>query len=427
MSGGIGEADPQLALQNALAVSKVVRIDYPQEWPDALTDLIAMLRSANDSNQMHLRRGLLILLQIIKELATARLRRSQTSLQATTPEIVFLLSNIYTQKVNQWPAFLSGNGEDEGGAMDAMENSLLALKILRRLLIAGYEYPNHDKDVQQLWAHSQHQFGQFLDLISREPAVIVSPAKELIEKHMLQLSKLHVEMVNMHPAAFGLLPNSLDLSKAYWGLITKFGDKYGSIQTSVGAGDKDSKDFSERLSIQGLRILRACLKMVFSPTHSFKYRTPEIKEEQSHAVSLVKSELFTDDLVGQIASIIVTKFFVFRQADLEAWEEVCFIALSSSINLLTFFRNLMSGKPEKMVPVMCGSLRYDHVPKSCSWTLSLISSISSSNLCSGSSSLLLELPRLMLLLKIQFTQRWDFRQLLSLTNLISTVSCNQRL
>lgn len=336
LSGGIGEADPQLALQNALAISKVVRIDYPQEWPDALTSLIALLRSANDANQMHLRRGLLILLQIIKELATARLRRSQTSLQATTPEIVFLLSNIYTQKVGQWLSFLTGNGDDEGGAMDDMENSLLALKTLRRLLIAGYEYPNHDKDVQQLWEHSQLQFGQFLDLISREPAVIVSPAKDLVEKHMLQLSKLHVEMSTTHPAAFALLPHSLELVKAYWGLISKFGERYGSVQTSLGLGDKESKDFDERLSIQGLKLLRACLKMVFSPSHSFKYRTPEIKEEQNHALSLVKSELLTDDLVAQIASTIVTKFFVFRQADLEAWEEVSSIYLNFySIYFLT--------------------------------------------------------------------------------------------
>src|SRR5258706_96636 len=113
LQGGIAEADPQIALQNALAMSKVVRIDYPQDWPDALTTIIAILRTASESNQLHLRRGLLILLQIIKELASARLRRSQTSLQSVTPEIVFLLSNVYLQKVDQWMGFLGGLNEDE--------------------------------------------------------------------------------------------------------------------------------------------------------------------------------------------------------------------------------------------------------------------------------------------------------------------------
>ncbi|KAI9744571.1 MAG: hypothetical protein M1818_002100 [Claussenomyces sp. TS43310] len=321
LSGGLNEADPQLALQSALAVSKIVRIDYPTDWPEVLTSLTATLRSSSTSNQLHLSRGLLILLQIIKELATARLRRSQTSLQATTPELVYLLGEIYSQKVAHWLGFLNGNGEDEGGTMDDMENSLLALKILRRLLIAGYEYPNHNKEVQQLWAQSQSQFGQLLDLRSLEPPIMVSPAKELVEKHLIQLSKLHVEMSNVHPAAFALLPSSLELARAYWGLVVRFGDRYASLETVPDVGGKNGRDFMERLSLKGLTLLRACMKMVFSPAHSFKYRTPEIKEEQNQAVGLVKTQLLTDDLITQIAHVIVTKFFVFRPADLEAWEE----------------------------------------------------------------------------------------------------------
>jgi hypothetical protein len=325
---GIDEADPQLALQNALAIAKVVRIDYPTEWPEALTSLIAILRTASESNPVYLRRGLLILLRVIKELATARLRKSQTSLQSVTPELVFLLGQIYIQKVTFWLEFLNGNGDDEGGAMDAMENSLMALKIIRRLLLVGYEYPNHDKEVQELWASSQHQFGQFLDMVTREPAIIVSPAKELVEKHMLQLAKLHSQMARDHPAAFALLPNSLELSRAYWGLVGKFGETYGSAKPDFSAkalsqdNMRDDITVLEKLSLKGLLILRYCVKMVFSPSQSFKYRTPEIKAEQAQAANLIKTQLLTDDLVCQLADVIVTKFFVFRQADLNAWEEV---------------------------------------------------------------------------------------------------------
>ena len=75
LQGGIEEADMLLGLQNALVVSKIVRIDYPLDWPDVLTDLIKILRTANDMNQVVLGRGLLILLQVVKELATARLRK----------------------------------------------------------------------------------------------------------------------------------------------------------------------------------------------------------------------------------------------------------------------------------------------------------------------------------------------------------------
>lgn len=328
LQGGIAEADPQIALQNALAMSKVVRIDYPQDWPDVLTTLIAILRTASDSNQLHLRRGLLMLLQIIKELASARLRRSQTSLQSVTPEIVFLLSNVYLQKVDQWMGFLNGLNEDESGAVDAMDNSLLTLKILRRLLISGYEYPNHDKDVQGLWAQSQNQFGPFLDLISRNPPFLISPAKDLVEKHLLQLAKLHVEMSKTHPAAFALLPNSLELAQAYWGLITTFAGQYRTSNADLKANgfsdinSREDRGTLEKLTLKGLTLLRSCLKMVSSPAQSFKYRTPEIKKEQNDAMNFINTQLLTDGLVREMASTIVTSFFVFRQADLDAWEQV---------------------------------------------------------------------------------------------------------
>lgn len=328
IEGGIEEANNQLALQNALVVSKVVRIDYPLDWPEVLTNLIKILRSANQTNQLHLRRGMLMMLQVVKELSTARLRASQTSLQSITPEIVFLLNEIYSQKVAKWMGFLQGKGEDEGGAMDALENSLFAVKIIRRLLIVGYEYPNHSKDVQQIWELSQIQFGQFLEMISQDPPFLVSPAKELVEKHLVQFSKLHLQMSAIHPAAFALLPSSLDLVRAYNGLIAKFGESYGSASQDFSAkalnkdGDpKDERSAMEKLCLKGLNLLRGCLKMVFSPASSFKYRTPEVKAEQQEGIALIKRELLTQSMVAQLANVIVTKFFIFRQADLEAWEE----------------------------------------------------------------------------------------------------------
>lgn len=317
-----------LALQNALVVSKIVRIDFPLDWPDALTDLIKILRTANESNQLHLRRALLILLQVVKELATARLRQSQTSLKSVAPEIVFLLSEIYERKIAQWLEFLGGGGDDEGGAIDAMENSLLAFKIIRRLFVVGYEYPNHDTAIQNMWSKYQDHFGVFLEMISQDPPVLDSPAKEMVEKHTIQYSKLHVQMAQLHPAAFALLPNSLPLVTAYWGLVSKFGESYGSETQDFSAkalkhddGTKTDRPTMEKLCLKGLTLLRACMKMAFSPTQSFKYRTPEVKEEQQQAVTIVKTNLLTNDLVSEMASVIVTKFFVFRQVDLEAWEE----------------------------------------------------------------------------------------------------------
>jgi hypothetical protein len=321
---GIQEADPQLALQNALAISKVVRIDFPNDWPDAITSLVAIIRSAAESNPSHLRRGLVILLQVVKELSTARLARSQTSLRSVTPEMVLLLSQVYGQKTKFWLDFLAGNGSDEGGAMDAMGNSLLTLKILRRLLIIGYEYPNQVSEVRHIWSESQSQFGQLLDLISRQPPIVVTPAKEIIEKHLHQLAKLHAIMASTHPAAFALLPNSLELTRAYHGLITHYGVTYASAAptfSGITNGDEEDRPIEEKLALKGLLILRNCLKVVFQPQHTFKYRSPEIKQEQASASAFLKTELLSDEFVCQLVDVLVTRYFVFRQADFNAWEE----------------------------------------------------------------------------------------------------------
>jgi hypothetical protein len=135
-------------------------------------------------------------------------------------------------------------------------------------------------------------------------------------------------MSTQHPASFALLPSSLDLVRGYWGLVTKFGESYGSETQDFSAkalrkdeSMKDGRPVMEKLCLKGLNIMRACVKMAFSPIQTFRYKTPEMKVEQNNAIILIKTQLLTDTLVGQMASVIVTKFFVFRQVDLEAWEE----------------------------------------------------------------------------------------------------------
>lgn len=85
-----------------------------------------IVRTADSELVLH--RGLLILLQVVKELSTARIQISR--LRSATPELVFLLGEIYKQKSNFWiDCYLRKTREDEGGALGAMENSLTALKV----------------------------------------------------------------------------------------------------------------------------------------------------------------------------------------------------------------------------------------------------------------------------------------------------------
>ncbi|OAK94196.1 ARM repeat-containing protein [Phaeosphaeriaceae sp. SRC1lsM3a] len=328
LESAVNEADQRLALQNALVVAKIVRFEFPTDWPDLFQQLLQILRAAAspDAYRLQLPRALLVVLYIVKELSTGRLLRTRQNLQSVAPEVLNVLGTIYVSKVQTWQTFLQNGGDDEGGAIESIETSLLAIKAIRRLLIAGYDFPGRETDVQEFWTMSRNRFGDFFQYVAAEDSPLAPQVRKLIEKHLMQLSKLHLNMATTHPAAFVLLPNSLDLVRDYWSLVSKLGDTWGSksIEGAKVGADGDAEDETpilERLGLKGLLVIRSCVKMVFYPAQSFRYKQPQEKEERNQATDMIKSQLLTDDLVREVVSVLVTRFFVFRPSDLRMWEE----------------------------------------------------------------------------------------------------------
>ncbi len=239
-----------------------------------------------------------------------------------------MLGRIYIEIIQRWRSFLESSGDDEGGALDDIEHSLLALKVLRRLLIAGYEFPNRHKEIQEFWTITSGQFGDFLSIAMQDPPSISSQVQKLVGKHLLQLSKLHLEMARTHPAAFALLPDSVALGRAYWSLIFNLGEAFGSKSTvpsaiidTNGEGIDEGKPLIEELSLKGLLVLRACVKMIFNPVHTFKYQHVEDKDERKRSCQLLKAQLVTEELACEIMETVVTRYFALRPAELREWEE----------------------------------------------------------------------------------------------------------
>ncbi|XXH05592.1 hypothetical protein Hte_012024 [Hypoxylon texense] len=330
--GSVGEGDRQLARLNALVVAKVVRIDFPSAWDSPFTDLNNFLRTTMNGNQLDLSGALMILLRIVKELGTARLVRSQKALQTVTPELVFTLGEIYVIKTGEWVAFLTNGQNDIASeaadvALLAMENSLDAIKTLRRLLVVGFDEPHKDKSVQAFWNFSQTQLGQFLSFINNDLPKMASYT-DILGKHLMQFTKLHLDMAEKHPASFASLPNSLDLARAYWDLTSRFADGYkdsGGLRQEPSLTDgskaKTEGPISEKLALKGLLLIRACVRMVHYPRHTIRYRSKEVVGEHQQAIDAVKTGLLKDELVLQMAQVIITRFFIFRKSDLDAWEE----------------------------------------------------------------------------------------------------------
>jgi hypothetical protein len=248
-------------------------------------------------------------------------------LKTVTPETFSLLGRIFVSKVQSWQSFFRDGGDDEAGALEDIENSLLAIKAIRRLIIAGYDFPAREKEVQEFWTLTQTLFADLLPYVLHEDSPLAGGPRRLVEKHLLQLSKLHLTTATTHPSDFVHLPGSLELVQdRYWSLIKQLADSWGSPSldhAKIGTdGDADDDTpILERLGLKGLLLIRACVKMVFYPAQTFRYRQPQEKEERNLAVQMIKTKLLTEPLVTEMMVTLVQRFFVFRASDLRMWEE----------------------------------------------------------------------------------------------------------
>ena len=331
LASGINEPDRRLALQISIVIAKITRFEFPHDWPDVVDSILEKLQSSSESILSFLptSRTLLILLYIIKELSTAKLQRSRASLQSAAANIVRVVNSIYVGCVKNWISFLTTGGDDEGGALESIELSLLALQLLRRLIVSGYDFPNRHAEIQDIWRTLVSHFGLMLALVQEDSSLLGANPRRLIEKHLMQISKLHVNVAQSHPVGYALLPDSTLLAKAYWGLARQFGEACGSqnpmsftkIHSDSDADKDEGSSAMEKLTLKGLLLIRACLKMVFNPMQTFRYQQDEDKEEQKMSKAIMRNDLLSKKLAREVMETLVTRFFVLTARDLKAWEE----------------------------------------------------------------------------------------------------------
>lgn len=118
----------------------------------AISDFLASLSSAEP---LHVKRALFALLNIVKELSTARLQLSRRQLQAATPEIIAVVGDIYARAVERW----------RNGELEQMELSIIAIELAGRLLIAGYDHPNRDPTAASFWSLTIDHLAAFMPLL----------------------------------------------------------------------------------------------------------------------------------------------------------------------------------------------------------------------------------------------------------------------
>lgn len=266
----IDEPSPQLAVQNAVITGKISRQDYPLDWPEVFTQLTSIIRTCSDNvNQetaLKLTRTLQILLHVIKEQSTGKLLRMRTNLQTITPEMFRVLGGVYVRCVDMWAS--SGSPEPE-----LLFASSLCLKLLRRLLGSGFEFPNRHENVGEFWQILQQHLASFMNMTSGTGEFVKG-----VRKHVILLGKIFLNVSKNQQHSFVLLPGSIDLVKSYWGLVVSHGETLASsapIGTSVNQQSKDEEDegdkeFREKVALHGMLLFWGCLKAVYHPTPTYR-------------------------------------------------------------------------------------------------------------------------------------------------------------
>ena len=132
----------QIAVQRAVLISKIARIDCPKEWPELFPTLLQAIESP-DALIQH--RAFLTLYHVVKAIASKRLLGDRRFFQDFT-------SNIYSFVLNLWNSFtelfLSDvmRGASTQIILANLEKALLTLRILRKLTVFGFYRPHQNQD-----------------------------------------------------------------------------------------------------------------------------------------------------------------------------------------------------------------------------------------------------------------------------------------
>jgi hypothetical protein len=324
---GYREPDDRLARQNALLTAKIVRSDFPREWPNVFDDLDATISGSFEwQNPVHLlqmRRALEFLQCIVKELAKASLKLA--NLRSKAPQLLGPVGQIFLGCLNSLPS-LDSDGSYSIDETNAIGLLLPSTSIIRRLLLKGYQFPQRDAGVSNAWSTLLQFFASRAQHLQLGDASTPSSGRKMLEKSLLQISKLHLEMAEENTVAFVSLPHSLDLVKIYWSIVRNVAQTYGSESPNSGlvGTDGDASDnvtpLIEKLALKGFLILRACLKLLSDPK-TIRFRSEQDETEKDAALGQLQEGVFNPPFVQEMLETIINNFFVFRSSDLRRWEE----------------------------------------------------------------------------------------------------------
>ncbi|RLV89904.1 Importin beta-like protein [Spathaspora sp. JA1] len=335
----LNEQNNQLMIQNAHAVSKIARYDFPSDWPNLFDDITKNLEEFvfKTNDIVSTNNTLIILNRIIKTISMVRIGRAKHAMQSKAPIVVNILIKLYQKFFQSWIDNLDN--------ITMMEVCYLCLKNLRRIIPEGFDQPHKNQDVVEfLTATIDH----LQTLVSHEKYA----SFDLLERYVKCYSKLYVSLISSNPTSFILLPCSKKILVTFLSILQ---EKAEYIYNS----SSEENDFWEVLALKAFSILKKIMAFIYRKgAITLKQRNDKV--EVNNAITKLTSEVFTNDLILRLCDLIINWYLRLKPSDLESWllepEEWCNEELSTSWeyqirpcaenfyqDLLKYFQDILSG------------------------------------------------------------------------------------
>lgn len=295
--GCLDENNNVLTVQNAHAVARIARFDFPHDWPTLFEDIIQILE-ANSADNVKMNNLMIILNQVLKHVSSVRIGKARVSLQAKAPILLPHLIKLYHSLFDQW-ANSNGNFNNATLVIDA---GYLALKNIRRCIVDGLVNPHREKIVQEFFETSLEHL---------QKCIVMEDMRQMdfLEKYIKGYVKLYHTLINENPTSFVLISNSKNILLT---LLSQLQQRAQQIYLS----NEDS--FWEVIAIKSFLSLKKLTNFTFKKGAQV-IRQKSDKSEIDMAVNTMTNDFFTPNLVENLVDMIFTWYLKLSPNDLESW------------------------------------------------------------------------------------------------------------
>ncbi|XP_070542667.1 importin-11-like [Ptychodera flava] len=290
--GRFDEPFNQVATQLAVVVAKISRLDCPRFWPDLIPTL---LEAVKQPEQLYQQRALLTLHHVTKSLASKRLANDRKLFQELTNGIFSFVLRLWNEHTD---TFLKQISCQDASMANSAELSLLALRVLRKLLVHGFNQPHDFPDVMTFMNLTFFRLKEMLACRANFPAG--NQCKELVDKTIIVLTKVLLDCQHTYPMFFiGFIKQSLEFATTY--TFTE-----ASQQISF-----------ERFTVNCMNLIKSIIRCdAYRPAKTVE----ETKNPQTLAAHKIKTEFFTCATLHEICKRLISHYFLLTEEELHMWE-----------------------------------------------------------------------------------------------------------